>query len=102
MFNLQENYKERFVLPDPNETAGFSAEDLADDMEGLIPKYPRLRIVPGGANQFEIVGDPDDPQLERQLDCIILFRGIHRQGITQIDSFPHSDGKVFRCANRYI
>lgn len=38
MFYLGDNYKDRFVLPDPNEaTAEFSMEDLADDMEGLTP-----------------------------------------------------------------
>lgn len=94
MFNLQENYKERFVLPDPNETADFSAEDLADDMEGLTPKYPRLRIVPGGANQFEIVGDPDNPQLERQLDCIILF---HRPSNAYWQGDSSEEGNAPTC-----
>ena len=38
MFYLGDNYKDRFVLPDPNEaTAEFSMEDLADDMEGVDP-----------------------------------------------------------------
>lgn len=55
MFYLGDNYKDRFVLPDPNEaTAEFSMEDLADDMEGLTPQYPRIKIVSGGANQFDV------------------------------------------------
>lgn len=75
MFYLGDNYKERFVLPDPNETvAEFSAEDLADDMEGLTPRYPRARIVSGGANQFEVGVDPENPQLERFLDGVLLFQ----------------------------
>lgn len=44
MFYLGDNYKDRFVLPDPNEaTAEFSMEDLADDMEGLTPNIPASR-----------------------------------------------------------
>lgn len=75
MFYLGDNYKDRFVLPDPNEaTADFSMEDLADDMEGLTPQYPRVKIVSGGANQFDVGTDPENPQLERFLDGVFLFQ----------------------------
>ena len=75
MFYLGDNYKDRFVLPDPNEaTAEFSMEDLADDMEGLTPQYPRIKIVSGGANQFDVGTDPENPQLERYLDGVFLFQ----------------------------
>ncbi len=67
-----EQYK--FILPNLNDDAGdFSAEDMADDMEGLSMMLNRAKIPAGGALQFEIpTDDPTRPEYTSSLVGVIL------------------------------
>lgn len=62
-----------FTLPAMVE-GDFSTEELADDLDGLQPSYPRIKIPAGGVQQFEIAGDdPDNPEYVRFLEGVIIF-----------------------------
>ena len=62
-----------FVLPAMVES-DFSAEELAEDMDGLQMSFPRVKIPGGGALRFEIPSDdPDDPAYEKSLEGVILY-----------------------------
>lgn len=67
-----------FMLPAVMDESEFSAEELAEDMDGLQMNFPRVKIPSGGALQFEIpTGDPDNPDYARTLTGIILFNHPH-------------------------
>ncbi len=70
----QNNEQYKFILPNLNDDAGdFSAEDMADDMEGLSMMLNRAKIPAGGALQFEIpTDDPTRPEYTCSLVGVIL------------------------------
>ncbi len=63
-----------FMLPAVTTDCEFTAEELAEDMEGLQMNFPRVKIPSGGALQFEIPSDdPENPDYSKTLEGIILF-----------------------------
>ena len=64
----------QFMLPAVTTNCEFTAEELAEDMEGLQMNFPRVKIPSGGALQFEIPSDdPENPDYSKTLEGIILF-----------------------------
>lgn len=62
-----------FVLPEMV-SGDFTAEELADDMDGIRLTFPRIKIPGGGALQFEIPSnDPDNPDYAKTLEGVILY-----------------------------
>ena len=65
--------QEKFVLPAMVES-DFSAEELAEDMDGMQMSFPRVKIPAGGTLQFEIPSDdPESPDYTKTLEGVILF-----------------------------
>lgn len=63
---------EPFMLPDMVESE-FTAEELAEDMEGLNMSFQRVKIPSGGALQFEVPSDdPENPDYTKFLVGVIL------------------------------
>ena len=64
----------QFMLPAVTADSEFTAEELAEDMEGLQLNFPRVKIPSGGSLQFEIPSDdPENPDYSKTLEGIILF-----------------------------
>lgn len=64
----------QFLLPAVTADSEFTAEELAEDMEGLQLNFPRVKIPSGGSLQFEIPSDdPENPDYSKTLEGIILF-----------------------------
>ena len=64
--------QEKFMLPTMIES-DFSAEELAEDADGLQMSFPRVKIPAGGTLQFEMPSDdPDNPDYEKTLVGVIL------------------------------
>ncbi len=62
-----------FQLPDMVESE-FSAEELAEDMDGMQMSLQRVKIPGGGTIQFEMAtDDPDNPEYTKYLTGVILF-----------------------------
>lgn len=62
-----------FVLPDMVDSAEFSNDELAEDMNGLQMTFQRVKIPSGGALQFELPSDdPEDPDYAKTLQGIII------------------------------
>ncbi len=66
--------QEKFMFPSIDMSMdGFTAEELAEDMDGLQVSFPRVKIPAGGSLQFEIPTDnPEDPDYAKTLEGIIL------------------------------
>lgn len=64
-----------FILPDAEvNDAGFTKEELAEDMDGLQLGFQRVKIPSGGQVQFELPSeDPDNPEYARYLDGVIVY-----------------------------
>lgn len=66
--------QQQFLLPTVMTDSDFTAEELAEDMDGMQMNFPRVKIPSGGSLQFEIpTGDPDNPDYAKTLTGIILF-----------------------------
>lgn len=64
---------EAFLLPAMVESTEFSAEDLAEDMDGISISLSRIKIPSGGGKFFEIpTDDPDTPESATVLEGVIL------------------------------
>lgn len=64
--------QQKFILPAMVQSE-FSAEDLADDMDGLSMSFSRIKIPAGGMTQFEIpTENPDSPDYAPLLEGVIL------------------------------
>lgn len=62
-----------FLLP-TMDIGDFTAEELAEDMDGLSPTLPRIKIPGGGVLQFEMPGsDPDNPDYVKNLVGVMLY-----------------------------
>lgn len=69
---VEEPYE--FLLPTTDISTDFSHDDLAEDMDGLQMRFPRVKIPTGGALQFEVPGDdPEVPDYARSLEGVILY-----------------------------
>lgn len=67
-----------FVLPAMVESCDFTAEELAEDMDGLSMSFTRIKIPSGGGIIFEIpTDDPDNPDSATTLEGIILHHHAH-------------------------
>ena len=67
-----------FVLPTMVESCDFTAEELAEDMDGLSMSFSRIKIPSGGGKFFEIpTDDPDNPESSTTLEGIILYHHPH-------------------------
>ena len=65
-----------FILPDvaADSGAGFTKEELAEDIDGLQLGFQRVKIPSGGQIQFELPSDdPDNPDYAKYLDGVIVF-----------------------------
>ena len=72
--NINPTGQQQFLLPAMTMDSDFTAEELAEDMEGMQMNFPRVKIPSGGSLQFEIpTGDPDNPDYAKTLTGIILF-----------------------------
>lgn len=68
--------REQFVLPSMVES-DFSAEELANDMEGLQMSFTRVKI-PSGTVQFELpTDDPDNPDYVKELTGVIVHHHLN-------------------------
>ena len=62
-----------FILPHAVETT-FTAEELAEDMDGIQLNFQQVKVPAGGALQYEIpTEDPDNPDYNRYLEGVILY-----------------------------
>lgn len=67
-----------FVLPAMVESCDFTAEELAEDMDGLSMSFTRIKIPSGGGKFFEIpTDDPDNPESATTLEGVILHHHAH-------------------------
>ncbi len=67
-----------FVLPAMVESCDFTAEELAEDMDGLSMSFSRIKIPSGGGRFFEIpTDDPDNPECSTTLEGVILHHHAH-------------------------
>lgn len=67
-----------FMLPAMVESNDFTAEELAEDMEGLSMSFTRIKIPSGGGRFFEIpTDDPDNPESSTTLEGVILHHHAH-------------------------
>ena len=67
-----------FALPAMVESCDFTAEELAEDMDGLSMSFTRIKIPSGGGKIFEIpTDDPDNPDSATTLEGIILHHHAH-------------------------
>ncbi len=67
-----------FVLPAMVESCDFTAEELAEDMDGLSMSFSRIKIPTGGGRFFEIpTDDPDRPESSAVLEGVILHHHAH-------------------------
>ena len=67
-----------FVLPAMVESCDFTAEELAEDMDGLSMSFSRIKIPSGGGKFFEIpTDDPDNPESATTLEGVILHHHAH-------------------------
>lgn len=72
--NTNPTGQQQFLLPTMTMDSEFTAEELAEDMDGMQMNFPRVKIPSGGSLQFEIpTGDPDNPDYAKTLTGIILF-----------------------------
>lgn len=62
-----------FIMPAAMES-DFSAEEMAEDMDGLTMAFQRVKIPGGGMLQFEMPSeDPDHPEYSSNLIGVILY-----------------------------
>ena len=67
-----------FALPATVESCDFTAEELAEDMDGLSMSFTRIKIPSGGGKIFEIpTDDPENPDSATTLEGIILHHHAH-------------------------
>lgn len=66
---------EKFVLPAMAEgEREFTAEELAEDRDGLAMNFQRVKIPAGGVVQFELPSDdPENPDYAKTLTGVVLY-----------------------------
>ena len=72
---MQQQTYAPFVLPSMAAAqSDFSDADLLDDMDGVTPSFPRVKIPGGGVPQFEMPSDnPEQPVYEQKIQGIIVY-----------------------------
>lgn len=54
--------------------AGLTAEEIAEEMGGDLPEYPRVKVPAGGAVAFEMPGDdPSNPEYVKEITGVIVW-----------------------------
>ena len=75
---------------------GFSADDMAEDMDGMELSFPRVKIPGGGVPQFEMPGeDPDHPTYVAELEGVILYN--HAANAYWPEGEEYSDSTPPQC-----
>ena len=78
MMNQNATPDQAFILPAMVESCDFTAEELAEDMDGLSMSFTRIKIPSGGGRFFEIpTDDPDNPESATTLEGVILYHHPH-------------------------
>ena len=89
--------QEKFLLPAMVE-GDFSAEELAEDMDGMQMSFPRVKIPAGGILQFEIPSDdPESPNYEKTLEGVILFH--HPNHVYWAEGNEYDDNSTPLCTS---
>lgn len=53
---------------------GLTAEEIAEELGGDVPVYPRIKIPAGGSVAFEVQGDdPDNPDITKEISGIVVW-----------------------------
>ncbi|MCC3399702.1 hypothetical protein [Eubacterium callanderi] len=53
---------------------GLTQEEIAEELGGDIPQYPRIKIPAGGGIAFEIPGeDPENPEIEKEIIGVVVW-----------------------------
>ena len=72
--NTNPTEQQQFLLPTAMMDSEFTAEELAEDMDGMQMNFPKVKIPSGGALQYEIpTGDPDNPDYTKFLEGVIVY-----------------------------
>ena len=86
-----------FLLPTMVQS-DFSADELADDMDGIQMSFPRIKIPAGGTLQFEIpTDDPENPDYAKALTGVILYH--HPNNVYWAEGSEYDDNSVPLCSS---
>ena len=86
-----------FLLPTMIQS-DFSADELADDMDGIQMSFPRIKIPAGGTLQFEIpTDDPENPDYAKALTGVILYH--HPNNVYWAEGSEYDDNSVPLCTS---
>ena len=90
---------EKFVLPAMAEGEGeFTAEELAEDRDGLAMSFQRVKIPAGGIIQFELPSDdPDNPDYAKNLTGVVLYN--HSTGAYWPEGDEYDDNVPPLCSS---
>lgn len=89
--------QEKFLLPAMVE-GDFTAEELAEDMDGMQMSFQRVKIPSGGMLQFELPSDdPDNPDYEKNLEGVILFN--HSNNAYWAEGNEYDDNTAPLCSS---
>lgn len=89
--------QEKFLLPAMVES-DFTAEELAEDMDGMQMSFQRVKIPSGGMLQFELPSDdPDNPDYEKNLEGVILFN--HSNNAYWAEGNEYDDNTAPLCSS---
>lgn len=90
---------EKFVLPAMAEGEGeFTAEELAEDRDGLAMSFQRVKIPAGGIVQFELPSDdPDNPDYAKNLTGVVLYN--HSTGAYWPEGDEYDDNVPPLCSS---
>lgn len=89
--------QETFLLPTMVES-DFTAEELAEDMDGMQMSFPRVKIPAGGTLQFEIPSDdPESPDYTKMLEGVILFH--HPNNVYWAEGNEYDDNATPLCTS---
>lgn len=89
--------QKEFLLP-TLVNSDFSAEELAEDMDGMQMSFPRVKIPAGGILQFEIPSDdPESPNYEKTLEGVILLH--HPNNVYWAEGNEYDDNSTPLCTS---
>lgn len=69
---------------------GLTQEEIAEELGGDIPQYPRIKIPSGGGIAFELPGeDPENPDIEKEIVGVVVWH--HKSNVYWADSTDDSN-----------